>query len=269
MNRYVLTRTADRGIGALEEVLGRLSVERLDAGDVLLRQGDVSEFAYYLVEGSVAVFAESDYERVHLASLDAPRLVGELGVLANYPRTATIEATTPISVYRLTGRQLAEVGKKAPEFLLSVISQLGRQLEGTNRALSLYGNAPSALERREFDSRILDELEHPAPQLVTFANTFKRFAGQIVDKRRQDDELASAALIQRSFLPRAELLKPVQSAIDLSANMRPARDIGGDFYDYFLLDEHRIAVAVGDGLGVGDVPPEEPPTVTSALISES
>ena len=251
MNRYTLTRTTDVGIGALEDVLARLPSERLEAGEVLLRQGDASEFAYYLTEGAVAVFGESDYERVQLATLEAPRLIGELGVLAGYPRTATIEATTPIAVYRLTGQQLIEVGEKAPEFLLSVISQLGRQLDGMNRALSLYGNALSALERREFDSRILDELAHPSPQLVTFATTFKRFASQIADKRRQQDELASAALIQRSFLPRSELLKPVRTVLDISANMRPARDVGGDFYDYFLLDENRVGLAIGDVCGKG------------------
>jgi len=120
-----------------------------------------------------------------------------------------------------------------------------------NRALSLYGNALSALERREFDSRILDELAHPSPQLVTFANTFKRFAEQIVDKRRQSDELASAAIIQRSFLPRPELLRPVEGRVELSASMRPARDVGGDFYDYFMLGRHKLAIAIGDVCGKG------------------
>lgn len=251
MNRYSQTRTQDVGIGALDALLGQLEVERLPAGTVLVRQGDASEFGYYLVEGSVAVFAESDFERVQLAALEAPRLIGELGVLAGYPRTATIEATTPVAVYRLTASQLTEVGQGTPDFLLSVISQLGRQLDGMNHALSLYGNALSALERREFDSRILDELAHPSPQLYTFANAFRRFAGQIIDKRRQDDELASAALIQRSFLPRPELLKPLDAQLDLSATMRPARNVGGDFYDYFRLGDERVAVALGDVCGKG------------------
>lgn len=251
MNRFTLTRTTDVGIGALEDVLHGLTTRQLDAGAVLIQQGDVSEYAYYLAEGQVAVFAESDYGRVQLATLEAPRLIGELGVLAGYPRTATIEATTPIAFYQLTGQQMIDVGQQAPEFLLSVISQLGRQLDGMNRALSLYGNALSALERREFDSRILDDLVHPSPQLVTFSNTFKRFATQIVDKRRQNDELASAALIQRSFLPRPELLHPVAQFVDLSAAMRPARDVGGDFYDYFMLDADHLAFAVGDVCGKG------------------
>lgn len=251
MSPFAQTRTADVGIGALEDMLAQLPAERLNAGDVLVRQGDVSDFACYVTEGTLAVFAESDYERVQLATLEAPRLIGELGVLAAYHRTATIEATSPVTLYRLSAEQLMDVGRAAPEFLLSVISQLGRQVDGMNRALSLYSNALSALERREFDSRILDDLAHPSPQLVTFANTFKRFANEILDKRRKDDELASAALIQRSFLPRLQALEDVAGILDLSANMRPARDVGGDFYDFFLLDEHRLAFAIGDVCGKG------------------
>lgn len=251
MSPLVLTRTADVGIGPLEEALKQLPLERLEPGEVLVRQGDVSDFACYIVSGEVAVFAESDYERVQLASLEAPRLIGELGVLASFPRTATIEATTAVTFYRLSGHQLMDIGRAAPDFLLSVISQLGRQVDGTNRALSLYSNALSALERREFDSRILDELAHPSPQLVTFATTFKRFAEQIVDKRRKDDELASAALIQRSFLPREDKLEDLKGVLDLSARMRPARDVGGDFYDFFMLDETHLAFAIGDVCGKG------------------
>lgn len=218
---------------------------------MVIRQGDTSEFAYFVAEGSLAVFAESDYERVQLAAMDAPRLIGELGVLAAYPRTATIETVTPILAYRLTADELIEVGRRAPEFLFSVISQLGRQIGAMNQALTLYGNALSALERREFDARIIDDLAHPAPQLVTFAATFKRFAEQIVDKRRQADDLASAALIQRSFLPRTEQLRIVSGLLELSADMRPARDVGGDFYDYFMLDDQRVAIAIGDVCGKG------------------
>ena len=218
---------------------------------VLVRQGDRSEFAYFVAEGSLAVFAESEYERVQLAAVEAPRLIGELGVLAGYPRTATIETVTPVLAYKLTAAELFEVGQRSPEFLLSVISQLGRQIDGMNQALTLYGNALSALERREFDARIIDDLAHPSPQLVTFAATFKRFAAEIVDKRRQADDLASAALIQRSFLPRAEQLRFVSGVLDLSADMRPARDVGGDFYDYFMLDDRRVAIAIGDVCGKG------------------
>ena len=86
------TRTADVGIDALDALLRSQEPEWLPSGSVLLRQGEDSKFAYYLSEGEIAVFAESDYGRAQLAVIAAPRLIGELGVLAAYPRTATIEA---------------------------------------------------------------------------------------------------------------------------------------------------------------------------------
>jgi serine phosphatase RsbU (regulator of sigma subunit) len=128
---------------------------------------------------------------------------------------------------------------------------LGRQLDAVHRAVSLYTNALAALERREFDSRILEELANPPPQLAEFSATFHRFASRILDKRRQHDELASAAIIQQSFLPKASTLAAADGALELRAEMRPAREVGGDFYDFFMLDADHLAIAIGDICGKG------------------
>ena len=80
MNRYTLTRTADVGIGALDALLRRRTPVRYAPGEVLVRQGEISEFAYFVAEGSVAVYAESDYERVQLAALDAAPLSVDVGL---------------------------------------------------------------------------------------------------------------------------------------------------------------------------------------------
>ncbi len=236
---------------ALRYALAEADPRTIGPGESLLRQGDDSDFALYLAEGRVGVFTESDYGRVSLAEISAPKLIGEIGVLAGLPRTASIETITPVTVYRLTRLQMMELGRHAPEFLLSVIGQLGRQIDGANRALGLYAHALSALERREFDPRILDDLSNPSPQVMALANSMRRFATQILDKRRREEELAAAAVIQRSFLPRPEILRPANARLDLHDEMRPAREVGGDFYDFFMLDEHRVAVAVGDVCGKG------------------
>lgn len=112
-------------------------------------------------------------------------------------------------------------------------------------------NAINALERSEFDPRIHEDLSNPPPQTVAFTDAFRRFAEQIVSKRRQEEEMASAAAIQRSLLPAAGVLEPVADLLDLDATMRPAREVGGDFYDYFLLDARRVAFFLGDVCGKG------------------
>jgi sigma-B regulation protein RsbU (phosphoserine phosphatase) len=131
-----------------------------------------------------------------------------------------------------------------------VIGTLGRQINAVNQTLGLYTNALAALERHSFDPQILTDLANPPPQLAGFAATFKRFATEIQSKRRHQDELASAALIQQSLLPSAASL-PDAHGVRLFARMRAARDVGGDFYDHVRLDDRRLAIAIGDVCGKG------------------
>lgn len=67
---------------------------------------------------------------------------------------------------------------------------------------------------------------------------------------RQAGELEAARRIQTATLPREDLLR-AERRIDLAATMIPAREVGGDLYDFFSLDEHRIFFLVGDVAGKG------------------
>jgi serine phosphatase RsbU (regulator of sigma subunit) len=61
-------------------------------------------------------------------------------------------------------------------------------------------------------------------------------------------ELDIAREIQQSILPRQF---PERDQIDLFATMLPARDVGGDFYDFFALDAERLGLVIGDVSGKG------------------
>ena len=63
-------------------------------------------------------------------------------------------------------------------------------------------------------------------------------------------ELEAAQRIQTGILPRAETLRD-EARIDLAANMLPAREVGGDLYDFFRLDADRLFFLVGDVAGKG------------------
>jgi len=63
-------------------------------------------------------------------------------------------------------------------------------------------------------------------------------------------ELEAARRIQTSSLPTAELLRG-DARIDLAAFMVPAREVGGDLYDFFRLDERRLFFLIGDVAGKG------------------
>jgi serine phosphatase RsbU (regulator of sigma subunit) len=70
-------------------------------------------------------------------------------------------------------------------------------------------------------------------------------------ERRHRSEMASAALIQRAMLPGPFDRSALAGRCELFGAMAPAREVGGDLYDLFMLDDHRLALAVGDVCGKG------------------
>jgi phosphoserine phosphatase RsbU/P len=235
----------------LAAMIQGIAATRIEAGDPLMRQGEQSGEAYVIAEGTVRVVADTTYGAVPLATIHAPKLIGEIGALSTQPRTASVIAVTPLTVHVIPRSRLIAFGQENPQFLTAVIAQLGKQLDGMNRTLSLYSNALAALESREFDTRILDDLANPSPQLAEFSAAFRKFAQEIVGKRRRQDELASAAIIQQSYLPSHDVLANAEDALKLHARMRPARNVGGDLYDFFPLDDDRVVIAIGDVCGKG------------------
>jgi serine phosphatase RsbU (regulator of sigma subunit)/CHASE2 domain-containing sensor protein len=64
-------------------------------------------------------------------------------------------------------------------------------------------------------------------------------------------ELDAARRIQVGILPRAELAFPSERRFEITASMEPAREVGGDLYDFFMLDDARLFFLVGDVSGKG------------------
>jgi MFS family permease len=106
--------TASRS--ALEQ-LARAAVEvSFGAGAVIVREGDVAEFLYVLVEGEVEVTASGERggpERV-LRRMSAPSYFGEIGVLERIPRTATVTAVGTCRCEQIDGETLLDALTTAP-----------------------------------------------------------------------------------------------------------------------------------------------------------
>lgn len=87
-------------------------------------------------------------------------------------------------------------------------------------------------EIRFMENRIIDYTEH-----LTAATA---------EKERVRTELRTASQIQESMLPHIFPAFPDRSEFDLYASMTPAKEVGGDFYDFFLIDENHLAVLIAD-----------------------
>jgi sigma-B regulation protein RsbU (phosphoserine phosphatase) len=126
--------------------------------------------------------------------------------------------------------------------------------------VSAYGdmdNIRVAMNRGAFDfvTKPIDfrdlqtTIEKTNQELLLLRKAFET-RDELVGLRR---ELSIATLIQRSLLPRELPGHGADRRFDVFATMVPAREIGGDFYDYIRIDDHRVGFVVADvsGKGVG------------------
>ena len=68
---------------------------------------------------------------------------------------------------------------------------------------------------------------------------------------RNKTEMALAGRIQTSMLPTVFPPYPERKDFDIFASMTPAREVGGDFYDFFLVDERHLCLMIADASGKG------------------
>jgi serine phosphatase RsbU (regulator of sigma subunit)/anti-sigma regulatory factor (Ser/Thr protein kinase) len=93
------------------------------------------------------------------------------------------------------------------------------------------------------DRKLLENLAGQAAPALRVAQLVREQEAEIRRRERYEQELHVAQLIQQNFLPK-EL--PAHPGWALDAFYRPAREVGGDFYDVFDLPDGRLAVVVGD-----------------------
>ena len=100
---------------------------------------------------------------------------------------------------------------------------------------------------RKIDLRTGDEIGELADSFNDMTEKLKLYiknlAETTAEKERIATELDLAARIQAGILPNDF---PVQEGFDLFATMHPAKEVGGDFYDFFFLGDTRLLVTIGD-----------------------
>jgi sigma-B regulation protein RsbU (phosphoserine phosphatase) len=100
---------------------------------------------------------------------------------------------------------------------------------------------------KRLDVKTGDEIETLADSFNQMTDELKSYienlAKTTAENERIETELSVAARIQASILPKKF---PTRSEFDLFASMEPAKVVGGDFYDFYFLDEKHLMVTVAD-----------------------
>ena len=100
--------------------------------------------------------------------------------------------------------------------------------------------------------------------LLSVARSQKKYLALSENKERMESELKIASNIQMSMIPKVFPPFPERHDIDMSASLLPAREVGGDLYDFFIRDE-KLFFCIGDVSGKG-VPASLVMAVTRSLF---
>ncbi|MBQ3444392.1 MAG: SpoIIE family protein phosphatase [Selenomonadaceae bacterium] len=105
---------------------------------------------------------------------------------------------------------------------------------------------------KKLDIRTGDEIEHLATCFNAMTDELKAYMSNLTkvtaEKERIATELDVAKDIQSGMLPKDF---PTRKDFELLATMKPAKEVGGDFYDFYFIDETHLAITVADVSGKG------------------
>ena len=145
-------------------------------------------------------------------------------------------------------------------FLLAVIGALvvaGRvvkPLERMTKCINALNGSDTVFEMEDA-YRTDDEIEILAESFALLSKRTRDYIRQITEitaeKERIGTELALATRIQADNLPNLYPAFPERPEFDIYATMTPAKEVGGDFYDFFLIDDDHLCMVMADVSGKG------------------
>lgn len=127
-----------RGIEPSRLKLLAFTSERISfsAGQKFFVQGDAADAAYVILDGKAEVVLETQEGPLKVAELGRNALVGEMGILSDTPRSATVVATEATSALRIDKRVFLDLLTQFPQMSIAVMRELANRLERTNAQLS-------------------------------------------------------------------------------------------------------------------------------------
>jgi CRP-like cAMP-binding protein len=107
-----------------------------DPGKRLVQQGDPADAAYLIIDGHAEVILETPAGPVIVATLGANDFVGEMGILGDVPRNATVCAKDRLIALRISKEPFMRMVREFPSMAVSIMQELAHRLDLTNHQLS-------------------------------------------------------------------------------------------------------------------------------------
>ena len=140
-------------------------------------------------------------------------------------------------------------------FYVVIITRVVKPIEKIDDAARSFVKNIDSSYRLVFSTHTGDEIGSLSRTFETMSEEvsdyISRLSSVTAEKERIRAELDIAANIQASILPSVFPAFPERSEFDICATMTPAREVGGDFYDFFMVDDTHLAMVAADVSGKG------------------
>ena len=172
--------------------------------------------------------------------------VVERSVLEDRVRSLLAETLQPTSVEVISSAQVAGLDSGVLESAGGVLIPLAGS-DGLAGALAI-GPRRAGIPYRGLDLRFLAQTAERVGPALRIVELFEEQEATRRQSQRVEEELSVARRIQRQLLPR---ILPTVEGYQLEVFYQPAREVGGDFYDFYPLADGRLGIAVGDATDKG------------------
>ncbi|MEE8276919.1 MAG: cyclic nucleotide-binding domain-containing protein [Alphaproteobacteria bacterium] len=98
---------------------------------VVFKQGDMGDSAYIIVEGEADIMIDSPAGPINIASMSRNDFFGEIAILCDVPRTATVRATTKLVTLRISKELFFRLITEFPQMSVEIMRELASNLEKT------------------------------------------------------------------------------------------------------------------------------------------
>ena len=207
-----------------------MAAARIDTAGWLL----LAAYPRETVEIPAATLVES-YDRIQQEA------IGTYNEKTGHARTTGIILLAAVLILALAGAIL--LGKR----IVKPLNTITRRISEINPQNPVF--------RMEKSFRTGDEIEVLATSFADISQKTMDYVDEVqrvtAEKERIGTELHMANQIQESMLPNIFPAFPERKEFDIYARMDPAREVGGDFYDYFLIDDDHLCIVMADVSGKG------------------
>jgi CRP-like cAMP-binding protein len=125
-------------IPELQLISQQMTEQSYDAGAVVFHEGDMGDRLFVILTGTMHVYVEREGKTITYALMRPGECFGEMALIEDAPRSATIRAAAPAYCLTLSKQGFLSLIQRHPQIALTIMKSLCQRLRHTNELLQQY-----------------------------------------------------------------------------------------------------------------------------------